>query len=274
MLTIGQLAAYAGTTVRAVRHYHATGLLPEPERDRSGYRSYDARAVVELVRIRTLADAGVPLARVRQLLVADEDEFATAVAEVDQRLAREVRDREQHRERIARLAAGDSLALPPEAVAYLDRLRDVGVPEVVVQGERDAWILVAARLPHAMPTYMALKQQQLEDPAVVALYTGLGEALRWSPEDPRIEGIADLVAASAQGQSAQESQAAWEDQPLDPDLVALLDAMFLQLVPWAARLLELLEERGWTGWTDLRPVEGQPGRTTGPSRRSRRRGSP
>ena len=27
MLTISQLAAYAGVTVRAVRHYHAKGLL-------------------------------------------------------------------------------------------------------------------------------------------------------------------------------------------------------------------------------------------------------
>ena len=62
MLTISQLAAYAGVTVKAVRHYHAKGLLPEPERDHSGYRRYDAQAVVELIRIRTLADAGVPLA--------------------------------------------------------------------------------------------------------------------------------------------------------------------------------------------------------------------
>ena len=29
MLTIGQLASYAGVTVRAVRHYHQIGLLPE-----------------------------------------------------------------------------------------------------------------------------------------------------------------------------------------------------------------------------------------------------
>ena len=61
MLTIGQLAAYAGVTVRAVRHYHAKGLLPEPERDYSGYRRYDAHAVVELIKIRTLAEASVPL---------------------------------------------------------------------------------------------------------------------------------------------------------------------------------------------------------------------
>ena len=74
MLTIGQLASYAGTTVRAVRHYHAKGLLPEPERDASGYRRYGAASVVELIRIRTLADAGVPLSRVRQLLAAGDAE--------------------------------------------------------------------------------------------------------------------------------------------------------------------------------------------------------
>ena len=35
MLTIGQLASYAGVTVRTVRHYHQIGLLAEPERDHS-----------------------------------------------------------------------------------------------------------------------------------------------------------------------------------------------------------------------------------------------
>ena len=67
MLTISRLATYAGVTVRAVRHYHQIGLLPEPERTYSGYRTYDAAAVVRLIRIRTLADAGVPLARVQEL---------------------------------------------------------------------------------------------------------------------------------------------------------------------------------------------------------------
>ena len=70
MLTIGQLADYAGVTVRAVRHYHQRGLLAEPARDASGYRRYDANAVVDLIRIKTLADAGVPLARIEELLAA------------------------------------------------------------------------------------------------------------------------------------------------------------------------------------------------------------
>ena len=59
-----------------MRHYHQIGLLPEPERDASGYRSYAAPDVVRLIRIRTLAEAGVPLARVQELLGADEDGFA------------------------------------------------------------------------------------------------------------------------------------------------------------------------------------------------------
>lgn len=154
-LTIGQLAAYAGVTVRAVRSYHQRDLLPEPPRDASGFRRYDAAAVVELVRIRVLADAEVPLARVRQLLAAGPGEFAAAVEEVDRRLRAEIHERQEHRRRISRLAAGDSLALPPEAVAYLDRLRELGLPTRLVEAERDAWILVAARYPEQMPTLMA-----------------------------------------------------------------------------------------------------------------------
>ena len=194
MLTIGQLASYAGVTVRAVRHYHAKGLLPEPERDHSGYRRYDAHAVVELIKIRTLADAGVPLARVRELLVADEEEFNAAVADIDRRLRAEIRERQRHRERIAQLAAGDSLALPPEAVAYLDRLRELGLPELMIGGERDAWILVAAQLPEQMPFYMTMKQQQLDDPATVALYRDLASAIGWEADDPRVTAVADRLA--------------------------------------------------------------------------------
>src|SRR5688572_8098726 len=122
MLTIGQLAAYTGVTVRAVRHYHQVGLLPEPERDASGYRSYGALAVVQLIKIRTLAEAGVPLSRVGELLEADDATFAEAVKGIDKRLRGEIKRLETNRKQIAQLAAGDSLALPPEVVAYLDRL--------------------------------------------------------------------------------------------------------------------------------------------------------
>jgi DNA-binding transcriptional MerR regulator len=185
MLTISQLASYAGVTVRAVRHYHVKGLLPEPARDHSGYRRYDAGAVVELIRIRTLAEAGVPLARVKELLAAGEEEFAAAVADIDRRLRAEIRERQRHRERIVQLAAGDSLALPPEAVAYLDRLRELGIPERMIGGERDAWILVPAQLPEAMEIYIQNKREQVEDPSVVEFYRDMDAVIDWEPGDPR-----------------------------------------------------------------------------------------
>ena len=123
MLTIGQLAAYAGVTVRAVRHYHQIGLLPEPERDASGYRQYGATAVVALIKIRTLADAGVPLAQIGPMLQADEPTFAEAVRRIDANLSHEIERLQTSRRQIAQLTAGDSLALPPEVTTYLRRLR-------------------------------------------------------------------------------------------------------------------------------------------------------
>ena len=254
MLTISQLAAYAGVTVRAVRHYHAKGLLPEPERDHSGYRRYDARAVVELIKIRTLAEAGVPLSRVRALVAADDAEFAAAVEDIDRRLRAEIRERQQHRERIAKLAAGDSLALPPEAVAYLQRLRESGVAEAMVDAERDAWILIAAQLPEQMPFYMRVKEAQLDDPATLRMYRELADVVTWAADDPRVVGFVDRMVAQVEALPADQV----EGNPLPDDLADLLDAVFLDSVPAARRILRLLEERGWTGWTRLERMDRAP----------------
>jgi len=170
MLTIGQLASYAGVTIRAVRHYHQVGLLPEPERDASGYRTYDADAVVRLIRIRTLAEAGVPLARVQELLEADAPTFAEATGLIDRELRAKIRELQEHRRRIAQLASGDSLAVPDEVADYLDRVRAIGTPEELISAERDAWILIAARYPDQIAAFMEDKVRQLEDPRTVRFY--------------------------------------------------------------------------------------------------------
>lgn len=67
-----QLADLAGTTVKAVRHYHEIGLLDEPERAVNGYKQYGVRHLVRLLRIKRLADLGLPLARIADLGDADE----------------------------------------------------------------------------------------------------------------------------------------------------------------------------------------------------------
>jgi DNA-binding transcriptional MerR regulator len=258
MLTIGQLASYAGVTVRAVRHYHAKGLLPEPARDQSGYRRYDATAVVELIRIRTLADAGVPLSRVHELLAADEEEFAAAITDIDRRLQAEIRQLKGHQQRVAELAAGESLALPPEAVAYLDRLRELDIPERAITMERDAWILVAAQLPAQMPTLMALKLAQIEDPRVIAIYFDLVEAAEWDINDKRLPAIADRLVTMFEQDTEQWTEEQLAEFALDDDLVTLLDEVFINAVPVARPLLRLLEQRGWKGWTKLERIRTVP----------------
>jgi DNA-binding transcriptional MerR regulator len=255
-LSIGQLAAYAGVTVRAVRHYHAKGLLPEPDRDHSGYRRYDAAAAVELIRIRTLAEAGVPLSAVRELLAAGADDFASAVAEVDRRLHAEIRERQRHRERIAHLAAGDSLALPPEAVAYLERMHELGFRKRLIEIERDSWILIAAQMPDKVPALMTIKHAQIEDETLRGLYLDVGDLADCGPDDPRLPALADRVAAFIEAAAAVSGRvAAADEEPISDDLVALLDAAFVEFFPCAPRLFALLEERGWTGWTDIRRIE-------------------
>nr|WP_218866465.1 MerR family transcriptional regulator [Nocardioides kongjuensis] len=251
-MTIGQLASYAGVTIRTVRHYHQVGLLPEPERDRSGYRSYDAAAVVRLIRIRTLADAGVPLARVQELLDADPDTFGAAVEEIDRRLRAEIRELQQHRKRIAQLGSGDTLAVPDEVADYLDLVRATGAPEEMLEAERDAWILVAARYPDQIPAFMADKRAQLEDERTVRFYRLIGQLLRSDGTDDEtlVHEMADLLVelfeeAAAAGQLEQQ-----DGMMDDSAFVQLLDSM-AEGHPMVTRLRELLAERGWAGWTRI-----------------------
>jgi DNA-binding transcriptional MerR regulator len=258
MLTIGQLAAYAGVTVRAVRHYHQIGLLPEPERDASGYRRYGATAVVSLIKIRTLASTGVPLAQIGQILEADAAAFAEAVQRIDSHLRDEIDRLETSRKQIAQLAAGDSLVLPPEVVCYLDRLREIGASERMVAGERDGWILVAARWPDRIREWIPEKLAQLEDPQQVRMYRVLSQLLEPGAGDSLLREAADIMAGLL--------EQAWAAGEISPGGVAqddvafdLLDALAIEADPRAQRLIDLMRERGWDGWTRLKRVGEPPG---------------
>jgi DNA-binding transcriptional MerR regulator len=260
MLTIGQLASYAGVTIRAVRHYHQIGLLLEPERNHSGYRTYDAAAVVRLIRIRTLAEAGVPLARVRGLLDADPETFAAATTEIDRQLRAQIRALQEHRRRIAQLGTGDSLAVPEEVVDYLDRLRATGAREAIIEGERDAWILMAARWPEAIPALMADKVAQLANPKIVRLYQLIGRiAENWDDEE-LLRQTADLMNELAE-QAAASGELDWQDEHTpDPAFIGLMDSFADASHPAVARLRELIAERGWTGWTRIEKREPEASR--------------
>ena len=212
LITIGQLAAYAGVTIKAVRHYHQRGLLDEPPRDSSGYRRYDARHAIELVKIKTLAEAGVPLARVKELLAADPDRFAAAIADIDRSLRERAEELRRTRERIAGLGAGDRLFVSAEVADYLDRLREMGVSERTIQMERDGWILMRSASPRNAAMWMAEKRVAIDDPEFRAMYLEYDAAFDWSPDDPRLLELADRsrrwLAARPNRRPAQDVAAA------------------------------------------------------------------
>ena len=144
-MRVTQIANLAGTTPRAVRHYHRLGLLDIPPTVR-GRREYGVEHLARLLRIRWLADGGLSLRQVAEIIASDPepvepaeptepagprgDEHRREVLR-DLRAARgtiEARRRsldEQARqidELIARVEAGEALAPVP---AFLTRFYDM-----------------------------------------------------------------------------------------------------------------------------------------------------
>jgi DNA-binding transcriptional MerR regulator len=81
-MTIGQLAARTGLSVRTLRFYADAGVLPEAARTDAGYRLFAPDAVARGRLLRTLRELGVGLDDVRRVLAEEASlaEVATAHA--------------------------------------------------------------------------------------------------------------------------------------------------------------------------------------------------
>lgn len=71
-MQIGQLAKETGVTVQSIRFYERRGLLREPVRLASGYRSYSADAVQRVRFIKRSQELGYTLIEIAQLLELKE----------------------------------------------------------------------------------------------------------------------------------------------------------------------------------------------------------
>ena len=241
LITIGQLAAYAGVTIKAVRHYHRRGLLEEPPRDSSGYRRYSARHAIDLVKIKTLAEAGVPLARVKELLAANPARFASAITEIDRNLRERAKELRRTRERIARLSAGDRLFVSAQVADYLDHLRQLGVSERTVQMERDGWILMQSVSPKEAGIWFADKREALTDPEFRAIYLKYDAAFDWSPNDRRLHALA--VRAERWLAKRHGGLQRPERSPQDPTIAQLIATSAALSSPAWDRLTEIAKAR-------------------------------
>ncbi len=66
--TIGQAAARAGVTPKAIRFYESAGVLPPAARSPGGYRLYSDEAAEVLAFIKQAAGLGLTLAEIKEIL--------------------------------------------------------------------------------------------------------------------------------------------------------------------------------------------------------------
>ncbi|MFI6321460.1 MerR family transcriptional regulator [Nonomuraea sp. NPDC050556] len=219
MITIGQLARYIGVSTKTIRVYHDKGLIPEPDRDASGYRRYGAEHAVELIKIRTLAAAGVPLARIRDLRSASGQEFQQALGEIDADLTGRIRELRTTQRRLRKLAAGRLQPLPDEVVDHLDQLARQGFTGRWVALQQDLWILVFATHPDTAVTLFRDQAQILADPALRQMFLDYDQAHDLDPHDPRVDDLAQRIVAATRARYGSQDLPGSE---IDSEVPALI----------------------------------------------------
>ncbi len=236
MLTIGQLADIAGVSVRTVRHYHQLGLMPEPERDESGYRRYRSRDVVRLLRIRALADVGIPLARIEELLDAETQVVEDMLGELERELESQVRRLRARQARIARIRGTDP-RLPPALRGLAATLRGAGFDDAAIAAERDAILLAEAIGERGTPTWtMGLFFADFEDPSQAERLLELWRRFDAVGDDDAAEAeeLVDAFSELFRAHLQASGRGAGAPQPPDP-LGQLLIADHVASLPRAQR---------------------------------------
>jgi MerR family copper efflux transcriptional regulator len=129
-MNIGQVAAASGVPAKTIRYYESIGLVPEPERQDNGYRSYGERAVEELRFIKRARGLGFPLDEVESLLALWRDKHRASaevkalaqrqIAAIDAKLAELVSMRDVLQDLVSCCHGDDRPDCP-----ILDRLADM-----------------------------------------------------------------------------------------------------------------------------------------------------
>ncbi|WP_136192186.1 MerR family transcriptional regulator [Actinomyces procaprae] len=202
-MRIKEMADLAGTTPRAVRHYHRLGLLPVPPTVR-GRREYGLAHLARLMRIRWLADGGLPLAQIAEVLAQDpggadrEAVLHSLRATRDTVIARRRELQAQEAridELIARVEDGEGLEpIPQLLVRFYDavqaRLEEEGLNSRGLRAERQVVTALAALglVPDSIGTFLA-ELDAAEWEAGVRIYAQIARLEQLGGEEARTAAL-------------------------------------------------------------------------------------
>lgn len=194
---IGDAAAFAGTTPRAIRHYHEIGLLPEPERGADG-RRYGYDDMIRILWIRKMAAVGISLDDIRAAFDGARP-IEEILSRLEETLAAQEAEIKRQRAAVQRLqAVGSPLGLLSEPVT--DRLSQLP-PNALRPSDLEALLVterifgplgaaIQASVFIVLATHPDLRAEQDRlDAAEAALDDGV------DPDDPRVEELAVLRCA-------------------------------------------------------------------------------
>ncbi|UQI46394.1 MerR family transcriptional regulator [Streptomyces sp. HU2014] len=254
---IGEAAALAGTTPRAVRHYHALGLLPEPERGEDGRRRYGYDDIVRLLWIRRMTGTGLSLEDIRTVMTAgDNRRRRTLLEELEESLAEKAETVRRQREVLHRLREADSDLglLSPQVMEVLDKLgagplRPDELDALLVT-ERFGGPEAAAAQAVGFGVLAADEGLRAEQDRLDRAAAALADT---DPDDPRIGELAARYLAHYRAMEDAERAAGIDHAEYEPELVVdeetgevewpeIKEAMRLPgtLSPAEARLAELI----------------------------------
>lgn len=250
-MRIGELAALLGVSTRTVRHYHHLGLLPEPERLANGYREYRLRDAVALARVRRLAELGLSLDEIRDVLADEQSqELRDVLLELDADLARQQEAIGVRRDRLAALLAEVDLhpdsTVSPDMAAVLRDLPSGG--STFAEFDRELLVLLDSTADPADRSGFTDLFRPLTEPAAVArghaLYARLDELADADPDDPRVAELAGDLAHHIPEEMASVMVASIDDAASGRWLEELSQEVPPAQAETFSLLVAMLKERG------------------------------
>ncbi|MEV0373749.1 MerR family transcriptional regulator [Streptomyces sp. NPDC050636] len=196
---IGDAAVFAGTTPRAIRHYHDIGLLPEAEQGGDGHSRYGYDDMIRLLWIRKMAEAEMALDDIRDVFhpaTGNDSGIEETSSQPEDALAAEEAALHRRRTAVQRMRAeGGRLDLLCETVA--ERLRNLPQGslrqadlDALLVSERLFGPLGAALLATRFIALAAHPELRAESDHVDAAEAALDDSV--AVDDPRVSEVAAL----------------------------------------------------------------------------------
>ena len=183
-MKVSEVAYLAGTTVRAVRWYHAVGLLPIPE---GRPRDYGFDDLARLVRIRWLAESGMSLASIGHLLDGSSkgaaEDFDSALERIDAEIQKLASQRNRI-EGLRELAKSDATISP--LPASLDSL----------------YTTVRSRLTN--PRHIELLERDRVIASIIGAWDKLPDVALYSATEADIDAMVEGLEIFAQAMDADD----------------------------------------------------------------------